>query len=100
MKIFKVSVGVDSSGWGQNVSELVVEKETKNSYLLYKERISKEKIMKIDTIFMDDHKYYRYFTYCLEPDVELAKQLLKEKIIEKIEKIEKEFKIILNLKNK
>ena len=100
MEIFRVSISLDFFGWSEKVSSQNIEKETKNSYLLYKERISKDKIMRLDTMFYESHKHFRYFTYCLEPDIDLAKQLLKNIIIEKIEKVEKEFKLILEFKDK
>ncbi len=81
MTIYKAIVTLGKDGWNETIKELNVT-ETEKSFVGEGRRIGKEKLMRVDTIFLESHKHYIYFAYCLEGQQQQALYSLKEKILE------------------
>lgn len=79
-KIYKVSVLLDSKGFENKIQEISV-KETNKSFVGEGCRIAKDKLMKIDTMFRENHLFLKYFMYCKDGQQEEATLLLKQHII-------------------
>lgn len=74
--------------------------ETDKSFVGCGYIISKDKIMRIDTIFHENPSCVKYFTYALDGNEQLAINKLKSHIIEKVEFYKKDFDLLYaNLKN-
>lgn len=99
MKIFKVTCSLDSRGFYGHVNDIEVE-EKKSSFVGEGYRISKDKIMKIDTIFFENSACVRYHTYCHDGDVQKSIDMLKQHIKSKVEKYSKDINILLEHVNK
>jgi hypothetical protein len=82
-RIFKVAGWLDFKGFDKRIFEIEA-KETEKSFVADGKRISKEKLMKVDTIFVENHKSMRYFTYCMDGEQQKALDLIKAHIVEKI----------------
>jgi hypothetical protein len=82
-KIFKVAGFLDSKGFDKRIFEIEA-KETDKSFVAEGKRINKDKLMKIDTIFIENHMSMRYFTYCLDGDQQKALDIIKQHIISKL----------------
>lgn len=82
-RIFKVAGWLDFKGFDKRIFEIKA-KETDNSFVADGKRISKNKLMKIDTISVENHKSMRYFTYCREGEQQKALDLIKAHIVDKI----------------
>lgn len=81
--ILKIGVSLTSNGLKQTVRELNV-KETDKSFVGDGSRISKDKIMKIDTIFVENHRMINYYTYCMPEDKDKAIEMLKSHVKSKV----------------
>ncbi len=82
-RIFKVAGWLDFKGFDKRIFE-IESKETDTSFVADGKRISKDKLMKVDTIFVENHKSMRYFTYCRDGEQQKALDLIKAHIVEKI----------------
>jgi hypothetical protein len=94
MKIFKVSGFLDKRGFNYRVQEIEVTESAK-SFVGEGKRISKDKIMKIDTIFFENHKSMRYFTYCLDGEQQKSLDMIKQHIIEKLKTYKSEIDALM-----
>lgn len=82
MKIYNVRVAAIPTECYYRIDSIeVVEKPV--TYVGEGKKIAKDKIMKIDTIFHENHKAIRYFTYCLEGQQQEAITMLKNHCIKK-----------------
>ena len=91
-----VSISLYSKGAKITILPLVVN-ETKSSYTNERRRIAKDKLMKIDSNWLFDHKSYKYFTYCLSTDLGEAVTLLKYHVRELVKSTRIEVEEIYNL---
>lgn len=84
MILHKVSAVLNTSGYKTKIRDFEVKATTK-SYVCDIEnlRISKDKIMLIDTIMIENHRCINYFIYCLENQTDEALNMLKKHITEK-----------------
>jgi hypothetical protein len=64
--------------------------ESKKTYVTYSKRISKDKIMKIDSHMLENHKWQHFFTYCLEGQQQEALDMLRSHIINNVKRIKSE----------
>lgn len=85
-KIYKVKVWVGETHASCNATEINVTEKDKTFVTDDNKRIDKGKLMKIDTIFYENSDSIRYHTYCLENDIESAKQMLLSHVESKIVK--------------
>ena len=81
--ILKIGVSLTSNGLKQTVREMNV-KETDKSFVGDGQRISKDKLMKIDTIFIENHRMINYFTYCMVEDKDKAIEMLRAHVKQKV----------------
>ncbi len=70
---------LDHTGLQTRINDISV-KETKNSFVSERMRISKTKLLTVDTKWVENHKYIIYHTYCLPEQVGEAKTTLYEHI--------------------
>lgn len=89
MNLYRVSVSIDSRGINIKVRPIEA-KETKNSYTSEGLRIPKSDLMSIKTIFVESHTAIRYYSYCLEQDIEKTTELLKDNCFEKVKQYKAE----------
>lgn len=89
MKLYKVKGGITEGGFYKLIDSMEVE-QTGKSYVGEGKRISKDKIMKIDTIWREHHNSIQYHTYCLEGQQQEALNMLKAHIIAKVKKYKAE----------
>ncbi len=82
-RIFKVGGWLDPKGFDKSIREIEVT-ETEKSFVGDGKRISKDKLMKIDTMFVENHKSIRYYTYCLDGEQQKALDMIKQHIIDKV----------------
>lgn len=92
--IFKVSGWLDTKGFDKRIHEIKVT-ETNKSFVSNNKRISKDKLLKIDTIFVENHKSMRYFTYCKDGDQQKALDMIKQHIIDKVKIYKSEIDAIM-----
>jgi len=108
MELLKINISLVPDGFYSNIYKIEV-KETEKSYVFLGNRISKDKIMKIDTDTVENHKVIMYHTYCFDHQKDEAINMLvthcKTKIIsyknsidEKIAHIDNHY--IKNIKTK
>lgn len=57
------------------------------SIFIASQSISKDKIMKIDSAWMNNHKVIGFHTFCLESDIEAAKQMVLDATNKKLAEI-------------
>ena len=88
-RIYYVVGKLDKMGFSHRIESIDCE-ETKKMYVTHSKRISKDKIMKIDTHMIENHRWQHFFTYCLEGQQQEALNMLKTHIIEKVKKIKSE----------
>ncbi len=81
--IFKVVGWLTIKGFDKRIHELEVI-ETAQSFIAEHRRISKNKLLAINTVLMENHKNLRYHTYCMECDQQKALDLIKQHIIDKV----------------
>ena len=91
--VYKVNVWVDFNGKGFRVSENKA-KETGKCYSWTGHRVSKDKLMQIETMFYENHDSIRYYTYCLEGDQQKALDMLKTHVCAKVNKYKEEIEIL------
>ena len=82
-RIFKVGGWLDPKGFDKRIHEIEVT-ETDKSFVGDGKRISKDKLMKIDTMFVENHKSMRYYTYCRDGEQQKALDMIKQHIIDKV----------------
>jgi hypothetical protein len=84
MILYKISVRTDDKkGLSFKLIELEV-KETEKSYVGDGFRISKDKIMVIDTIYYETSEIISYHTYCLVDQRVEALDMLKTHVVNKV----------------
>ena len=49
--------------------------------------IKKTKLMVVDSMVLDSHRYFMFFTYCLPDDLNNANDLLKSHILSKYKEV-------------
>ena len=92
--IFKVAGWLNLKGFDKRIQKIqAIEKD--KCFISDKKRISKDKFMKIDTIFVENHKSMRYFTYCKDGEQQKALDMIKQHIIEKAKTYKSEFDILM-----
>jgi hypothetical protein len=94
-RIFKVTGFLDKRGFDKRIHEIEVT-ETAKSFVGDGKRISKDKLMKIDTIFFENHNSIRYFTYCLDGQQQLALNKIKEHIKSKVRIYKEEIDVLVS----
>jgi len=98
--IFKVYGSLSTNrGWNHNIVPMTVE-ETNKSFVTTGYRISKDKLMKIDTDLRDNTKLVAYYTYCREGDQRNALNLIKKQIISKVKQYKDEVDILCDYTSK
>jgi len=95
MKLFKIVGAIDKEGLQKRVIEIEVE-ETAKSYVGDGRRVSKDKLMKIDAIFHENHTSIRYYTYCLDGDQQKALDMLKVHVIGKVLQYKQEIDLLVS----
>lgn len=95
-KILKINLRLKEDGFTKNIKEFDI-KETEKSFICDGQRISKNKILKIDTMYVENHKWLNYHTYCLEGDQEKAFDMLKKHIIDKVKTYKSEIDVLIGL---
>lgn len=100
-KLFRVAYWIDEKGLRFKVREMEDVKETDKSFLTEGRRINKDRLMKIDTSFIENHKSIRYFIYCRENEIVEALSKLKEHIEKRVHqyKVEIDSLVTLMIKN-
>lgn len=88
-QIFVVMGWLDDRGFGARIREIPV-KETSKSFVAQGRRIGKDRLMKVDTHIIENHKNIRYFTYCLDGEQQQALNMIKAHIIDKIKTYKQE----------
>lgn len=83
MEILKVYVSLYPYGWKITVDRIECEEKQK-IYQSYNQKIKKDKLMKIDTIFIESHRNLSYFTFCLPSQKDEAILNLKSHISGKV----------------
>jgi argonaute-like protein implicated in RNA metabolism and viral defense len=81
MNLNKVTVSLNTSGWEHHVNTYEA-KENKSTYSWLKNRVNKNQIMVIDSFMHQSHKRYYKFTWCLDEDLQKAKDILVNRIKE------------------
>lgn len=93
-RIFKVAGWLDLKGFDKRIFEIEA-KETDKSFVADGERISKDKLLKIDTIFVENHKSMRYYTYCRDGEQQKALDMIKQHIIDKVKTYKSEIDALI-----
>jgi hypothetical protein len=88
-RIYFIAGKLDKNGFSHRIEPIDCD-ETKKMYVTPTKRISKDKIMKIDTQVIENHRWQHFFTYCLEGKQQEALNMLKEHIIQNITRIKSE----------
>jgi len=91
--IFKVDGWIDQRGLGKRVREIEVT-ETDKSFTAKGIRISKDKLLKIDSKFVETHRSIRYFTYCRDGEQQMALNMIKQHIVDKVKMYKSEIDIL------
>lgn len=89
--LYRVSVVCDKRGWFEKVRELDVIKETPKSIITTDKRIGKDKLMIPDSLYIREHRAFRFHTFCHKENIEVAKTLLKQHILRMANEIRHEF---------
>lgn len=92
--IFKVGCLLDSRGFDERIKEIEAT-ETSKSFLADGKRISKDKLLKIDTVFVENHQSIRYFTYCRNGEQQMALDMIKQHIIDKVKTYKSEIDVLM-----
>jgi hypothetical protein len=73
-------------------------KENKTTYATYdgysNRLIKKASTHKIDSNFIDNHKSYSYYTWCLFDELEHAIKSLKQHVLKRLETVKAEFEAV------
>jgi len=93
-RIFKVAGWLDPKGFDKRIYEIEVT-ETDKSFVGDGKRISKDKLMKIDTMFVENHKSMRYYTYCGDGEQQKALDMIKQHIIDKVKTYKSEIDALM-----
>ena len=94
-RIFKVGVWLDPKGFNKRINEIEVN-ETDKYFVGDGKRISKYKLMKIDTVFFENHNSIRYFAYCLDGQQQEALKKIKEHIVLKVKLYKEEIDVLVS----
>lgn len=96
MKLIRVSLSLSSKEFmedkGFNIIEFEITKATDKTLFIHnedsdKQRISKDRLMKIDTALREDlYTFITYAIYCYDIDLNKAKQMLLDKVTEEVNK--------------
>ncbi len=95
MQLFKITVFIDSRGLHKRIQDINVEEKGK-SYFGEGKRINKDKLMKIDTMFFENHTSIRYFTYCLDGEQQKALNMLKKHVTDKVMQYKSEIDVLVS----
>ena len=82
-KIYKITGWLDLRGYAERIREIEVT-ETDKSFLGDGSRISKDKLLTINTIYHENHASMRYYTYCRDGDQQKSLEMIKQHIVGKI----------------
>jgi len=85
MNLNKVIVSLTQSGWKHHVDTYDV-KETNATYSWPRNRVNKNQIMTIDSFLHQSHQRYHKHTWCLDEDLQKAKEMLVNHIKEEATK--------------
>lgn len=87
MLIYKVRYGVSTSGVIDNVVEIDVEEKPKSYVTNKNERYDKSKLGIIDTKMLITPSWVSFYCFVTEDQIEDAKERLKNRVKEEIEKM-------------
>ena len=68
--------------------------ETSKSFLCEGRRVSKDKLMQIQTRFVETHRSLKYYMYCFPADKERAAKILRDYITQKALTYKSEIEVI------
>ncbi len=97
-KILYIGMSLSKDGYHLTIREFLA-RETKGSYVFDKSRVSKDKIMRIDTKLLTMHNFQAFYTYCLPEQERDAVNMLRNHLIENIEKIKLEVDAVYSVKD-
>ena len=83
LEIYQCRVSLDKTGWRTTYEPIIVV-ETDKTYKSEFQTIRKEKILKVDSIFRDNTKFFKVFTYCTVEQKKQAEDILKSHIVGKL----------------
>ncbi len=84
--IYLIRVSLTSKGWTKAIEPIEVEEKDK-VFVSHNKRISKQKMMFIDTTLLASYKIFGYFTYCEEGKQQECLTMLKKHIITKFDEV-------------
>jgi hypothetical protein len=87
--IYLVTMQLDKNGFSDKIYSIDCTETTK-MYVTRSKRIAKEKIMKIDSNIIPNHRWQNFFTYCLEGQQQEALDMLRSRIIDNVKTIKSE----------
>lgn len=93
-KIFKISLKLEKEGFIKNIKEFDM-KETTKCFIGDGQRIPKDKIMKVATIWHENHQWLNYHIYCFEEDLQKAFDIIKKHIIDKVKTYKSEIDVLM-----
>ena len=95
LSLFVVKSWLDVRGYDSRITEIkVIEKD--KCYIGDGKTIHKDRLMTINTKFIENHKSMRYYTYCKDGDQQKALYMLKAHIIEKVKKYKEEIDLTIS----
>lgn len=96
-KIFEVHGWLDKrNGLGYRVLELGVT-ETDKCFICDGKRVNKNKLMVIDTKFVENYNSIRYHTYCKDGDQQKALTMIKQHIVNKVNTYKRDMDLLVSL---
>ncbi len=93
-RIYKVAGWLDTKGFDKRIIAIDL-KEKDKSFVDEGKRINKDKLLVVDTIFVENHKSIRYFTYCREGEQQKALSLIKGHIVAKVKTYKSEIDALM-----
>lgn len=93
MNLLKIGMSLDTTGFKTTKKEIEV-KEGQKSFVADGIRVSKEKILKIDTIFIETSAVIKYHIFCFESDEAIAVTMLRNHILAKTKAYKEQIDLI------
>lgn len=88
-RIYLVTMRLDKNGFSHQIHSIDCTETTK-MYVTHSKRIAKEKVMKIDSHIIPNHRCQHFFTFCLEGQQQEALDMLRLHIIDEIKTVKSE----------
>jgi hypothetical protein len=95
MVIYKVWGGLDKRGLSSRIEPIEVEEKPK-CYVGEGNRINKDRMMKIDSMFREQHNMLRFYTFCLEGQQQDALDMIKNHVVAKVNLFKSEVEVLYN----